>query len=64
MATRGLRRRFWVTRDTLLDLGFSDDDEKALAAEGSAEFARDSQRLRFSEPYQRITPCGSSCTRS
>ncbi|MFZ0718138.1 hypothetical protein [Mycobacterium sp.] len=54
MATRRLRRRFWFTRDTLLDLRFSDDVEKALAAEGSAEFARDSRR-RFSEPYQRIT---------
>jgi pyruvate, orthophosphate dikinase len=39
--------------DTLLDLGFSDDVEKALAAEGSAEFARDSRR-RFTESYQRI----------
>ncbi len=39
--------------DTLLNLGFSDDVEKALAAEGSAEFARDSRR-RFTEPYRRI----------
>ena len=39
--------------DTLLDLGFSDDVEKALAAEGSAELAGDSRR-RFTEPYQRI----------
>src|ERR1700726_254430 len=39
--------------DTLLDLGFSDDIEKALAAEGSAEFARDSRR-RFTGSYQRI----------
>ena len=39
--------------DTLLDLGFSDDIEKALAAEGSVEFARDSRR-RFIEPFQRI----------
>ncbi len=39
--------------DTLLDLGFSDDVEKALAAEGSAEFARDSRR-RFTESYPRI----------
>src|SRR5271154_6938651 len=39
--------------DTVLDLGFSDDVEKALAAEGSAEFPRDSRR-RFTEPYQRI----------
>ena len=39
--------------DTLLDLGFSDDVEKALAADGSAEFAHDSRR-RFTESYQRI----------
>ena len=39
--------------DTLLDLGFSDDVEKASAAKGSAEFARDSRR-RFTESYQRI----------
>ncbi len=39
--------------DTLLDLGFSDDVEKDLAAEGSAGFARDSRR-RFTESYQRI----------
>jgi pyruvate,orthophosphate dikinase len=63
MATRRLRRRFWVARDTLPDLGFRDDVEIALAAEGSAEFARDSRR-RFSDPYRRVTPCGSNCTRS
>jgi pyruvate, orthophosphate dikinase len=39
--------------DTLLDLGFSDDVEKALAAEGSAEFASDSRR-RFIESYAQI----------
>ena len=39
--------------DTLLDLGFSDAVEKALAAEGSAEFARDTRR-RFTESYPRI----------
>jgi pyruvate, orthophosphate dikinase len=39
--------------DTLLDLGFNDDVEKALAAEGSAEFARDARR-RFTESYRRI----------
>ncbi len=39
--------------DTLLDLGFSDAVEKSLAAEGSAEFARDSRR-RFTESYSRI----------
>jgi len=43
--------------DTLLDLGFSDDVEKALAAEGSADFARDSRR-RFSESYARIVSEG------
>ena len=37
--------------DTMLDVGFSDDVEKALAAEGSAGFARDSRR-RFTESYQ------------
>jgi pyruvate, orthophosphate dikinase len=39
--------------DTLLDLGFNDDVENALAAEGSAEFASDSRR-RFAESFQRI----------
>ncbi len=39
--------------DTLLDLGFSDAVESALAAEGSADFARDSRR-RFTESYSRI----------
>jgi pyruvate, orthophosphate dikinase len=39
--------------DTLLDLGFSNAVEKALAAEVSAEFARDSRR-RFTESYSRI----------
>jgi pyruvate,orthophosphate dikinase len=39
--------------DTLLDLGFSDAVEYALAAERSIEFARDSRR-RFAASYQRI----------
>ncbi len=39
--------------DTLLDLGFSDDVEKALATEGSASFARDTRR-RFTESFARI----------
>ena len=39
--------------DTLLDLGFSDEVEKALAAEGSASFASDSRR-RFTESFARI----------
>ena len=39
--------------DTLLDLGFSDEVEKALAVEGSSDFARDSRR-RFSESFASI----------
>jgi pyruvate,orthophosphate dikinase len=39
--------------DTLLDLGFSDEVEKALAAEGSVSFASDSRR-RFTESFARI----------
>lgn len=43
--------------DTLLDLGFNDVVEKALAAEGSAEFARDSRR-RFTESFVHIVTGG------
>ncbi|MCV7331911.1 pyruvate, phosphate dikinase [Mycobacterium cookii] len=39
--------------DTLLDLGFTDTVEDALARERTAEFARDT-RQRFSSWYQRI----------
>src|SRR6185437_1837635 len=39
--------------DTLLDLGFSDDVEKALATKDSASFARDTRR-RFTESFARI----------
>ncbi|HEY1840352.1 MAG TPA: pyruvate, phosphate dikinase [Mycobacterium sp.] len=39
--------------DTLLDLGFNDAVEKALAVKGSADFARDS-RQRFTASYARI----------
>lgn len=39
--------------DTLLDLGFNDDVENALAAEVSSSFARDSRR-RFSESFTHI----------
>jgi pyruvate,orthophosphate dikinase len=39
--------------DTLLDLGFNDSVEKALAAECSVEFAHDCRR-RFNESYARI----------
>ncbi|WIM90302.1 pyruvate, phosphate dikinase [Candidatus Mycobacterium wuenschmannii] len=39
--------------DTLLDLGFDDAVEKALAAAGSVSFARDSRR-RFTESFTRI----------
>jgi pyruvate,orthophosphate dikinase len=39
--------------DTLLDLGFSDAVEKALAAECSGDFARDSRR-RFTESFTSV----------
>jgi pyruvate,orthophosphate dikinase len=39
--------------DTLLDLGFSDAVEEALAVEGTTGFARDTRR-RFTDWYQRI----------
>lgn len=39
--------------DTILDLGMNDDVERALAQQGSAEFARDTRR-RFTSMYRRI----------
>ncbi|OBR98541.1 pyruvate, phosphate dikinase [Mycobacterium gordonae] len=39
--------------DTILDLGMNDDVERALAEQGSAEFARDTRR-RFTSMYRRI----------
>jgi pyruvate, orthophosphate dikinase len=43
--------------DTVLDLGMDDAVEHALAAAGSAEFARDT-RERFSDMYRRIVLSG------
>ena len=41
--------------DTILDLGMNDDVEQALAALGTAEFARDTRR-RFTRMYRRLVP--------
>lgn len=43
--------------DTVLDLGIDDAVEEALAASGSAEFARDT-RHRFTDMYRRIVLSG------
>lgn len=39
--------------DTILDVGMNDDVEKALAAEGGPQFARDTRR-RFTAMYERV----------
>ncbi|MFV8320063.1 pyruvate, phosphate dikinase [Mycobacterium sp. 23] len=44
--------------DTILDLGINDDVERALADQGSIEFARDTRR-RFTTMYRRIVAAGS-----
>ena len=43
--------------DTILNLGMNDAVERALAASGAAEFARDTRR-RFTTMYQRIVGAG------
>ncbi len=44
--------------DTILDLGINDDVERALADQGSVEFARDTRR-RFTTMYRRIVAADS-----
>lgn len=44
--------------DTILDLGINDDVERALADQGSIEFARDTRR-RFTTMYRRIVAADS-----